>query len=105
MGDPVKKHLTTCKHNGLSHMWPKLGSNPQQWDDERFRVLKIGGLNHSAMGAAKQAFYPTNIQRFKMSQHLKFPFAPPNHPSEYHVGLAMQVHYLPSKDVSAMVIW
>ena len=37
---------------GLSHMWPKLGSNPQWWDDEWFRVLKISILNHSAMGAA-----------------------------------------------------
>ena len=32
---------------GLSHMWLELGSNPQWWDDERFRVLKISGLHHS----------------------------------------------------------
>ena len=32
---------------GLSHMWPELGSNPQRWDDEWFRALKISGLNHS----------------------------------------------------------
>ena len=37
---------------GLSHTWPKLGSNPQQWDDKRFRTLKIRVLNHSATGAA-----------------------------------------------------
>ena len=36
---------------GLSHMWPERGSNPQRWDDERFRALKISRLNHSAMGA------------------------------------------------------
>ena len=32
----------------LSHMWLKLGSNPQHWGDERFRVLKISVLNRSA---------------------------------------------------------
>ena len=32
----------------LSLMWPKLGSNPQQCDDERFRALKISSLNNSA---------------------------------------------------------
>ena len=37
---------------GLTHMWPKLGSNPQQWDDQRFRALKISGLNHSATWGA-----------------------------------------------------
>ena len=26
---------------GLSQMWPELGSNPQQWDDQWFRALKI----------------------------------------------------------------
>ena len=36
---------------GLSHMWPELGSNPEWWDDERFKALKISGLNHSAKGA------------------------------------------------------
>ena len=35
----------------LSHMWPELGSNPQRWDKERFRLLKVSGLNHSATGA------------------------------------------------------
>ena len=43
---------------GLSHMWPELGSkgsNPQRWDDERFRVLKINNLNHSATGAARNS--------------------------------------------------
>ena len=34
------------------HIWPELGSNPQRWDDQRFRALKISGLNHSATGAA-----------------------------------------------------
>ena len=28
-------------------MWPELGSNPQRRDGERFRALKINGLNHS----------------------------------------------------------
>ena len=36
---------------GLSHMWPERGLSPQLWDDERFRALKISGLNHSAKGA------------------------------------------------------
>ena len=35
---------------GLFHMWPEPGSNPQRWDDERFRALKISVLNHSATG-------------------------------------------------------
>ena len=29
-------------------MWPEQGSNPQRWDDERFRALKNTILNHSA---------------------------------------------------------
>ena len=33
---------------GLSHMWPELGFNPQWWNYEPFRALKISGLNHSA---------------------------------------------------------
>ena len=36
---------------GLSHTWPEWGTNPQRWDDEQFRALKISGLNHSATGA------------------------------------------------------
>ena len=31
-----------------------LDSKPQQWDDERFRALKMSILNHSAMGATSQ---------------------------------------------------
>ena len=34
----------------LSHTWPELGLNPQQWDDERFRLLKSSVLNHLATG-------------------------------------------------------
>ena len=52
-GDPREKppdHLQA--EFGFSHMWPELGSNPQRWDDERFRLLKFSGLNHSATGAA-----------------------------------------------------
>ena len=41
---------------GLSHMWPELGSNPQLWDDQRLRALKISGLNHSATGIAVNSF-------------------------------------------------
>ena len=52
-GDPREK---TPDHPqaelGLSHMWPELASNPQRWDDERFRALKISGLKHSATWAA-----------------------------------------------------
>ena len=40
---PEKKHMTTHKQNLA---WPER-SNPQQWDDERFRALKISILNHS----------------------------------------------------------
>ena len=32
-------------------MLPELGLNPQHWDDERLRALKIS-LNHTAKGAA-----------------------------------------------------
>ena len=39
---------------GLSHMWPELGLNPQLWDDKRFRMLKISGLDHSTTRAAFQ---------------------------------------------------
>ena len=42
---------TTCKQNMACLTWPELGSNPNRWDDERFRALKISTLNHSAMGA------------------------------------------------------
>ena len=52
-GPPRKNNLTTCKQNlTLSHKCPKLGSNPQWWDEEQSRALKISGLNHSATGAA-----------------------------------------------------
>ena len=48
MGDPREKtpdHLQA--ELGLSHMWPELGANPQRWDDDLFRGLKISVLNHS----------------------------------------------------------
>ena len=51
MGDPEWKtpdHLQA--ELGLSYMWPEQGSNPQRWDDERFRALKI------SMGAAISFF-------------------------------------------------
>ena len=47
-----KNHMTTHKQNFAYLAWPKLGSNPQRWDDKWFRALKISGLNHSATGAA-----------------------------------------------------
>ena len=40
---------------GFSHIWPKLGSNQQWWDDERFKALNISVRNHSATGDAWQA--------------------------------------------------
>ena len=52
MGDFQEKrpdHLQT--ELGLSHMWPERVSNPQRWDDEQFRALKI---NHLATGATLQ---------------------------------------------------
>ena len=53
-GDPWQKPPDHMQAElGLSYMWPELGSNPQQWDDEKFRVLKISGLSHSATGAAR----------------------------------------------------
>ena len=49
-GDPREKPPDHPQAElGLS---PELGSNPQRWDDERFRSLKVSGLNHSAKGAA-----------------------------------------------------
>ena len=62
---PEKKpsdHLQT--ELGLSHMWPELGSNPQRWDDERFRVLKINYLNQSATG--------DTLKRVGMLAYVKF---------------------------------
>ena len=57
MGDPREKPPDHPQAElGLSHVWPELGSNPQGWDDERFRALKINILNHSAMGDALNVF-------------------------------------------------
>ena len=62
MGDPREKPP--------DHMWPKLGSNPQWWDDKRFRALKISILNHLAMGAAyshiniKDSWHISNLRDF-----------------------------------------
>ena len=50
---PDKNHLTTRKQNLSCLTWPELGSNLQEWDDERFRTLKISVLNHSATVATK----------------------------------------------------
>ena len=37
MGDPLENPPVHPQAElGLSHMWPELGSTPQQWDDERF---------------------------------------------------------------------
>ena len=53
-GDPQEKQPDHPQAElGLSHNWPQLGSNPQQWHDERLKALKISDLNHSAIGAAK----------------------------------------------------
>ena len=53
MGDPWEKPPEHPQAElGLSHMWPELGSNPQRWADQRFRALKISGINNSAEGAA-----------------------------------------------------
>ena len=35
---------------GLSHLWPELGSNPQRWDDDRFRTLTISVLTTRPRG-------------------------------------------------------
>ena len=49
-GDPREKPPDNPQAElGLS---PEPGSNPQRWEDERFRSLKFSGLNHSAKGAA-----------------------------------------------------
>ena len=61
-GDPREKPPAHPQAQlGLSHMWPDQGSNPQWWDDERFRVLKFSGLNHSATGA------DNSLELFKVS--------------------------------------
>ena len=43
------------------HPQAELGSNPERWNDERFRALKISGLNHSATGA------DNSLELFKVS--------------------------------------
>ena len=53
MGDPWEKPPDLYAELGLPQMWPKLGSKPQQWDDERFWVLKISIFNHSAIKELK----------------------------------------------------
>ena len=58
-----------CVAAGLSHIWPKLGSNPQWWDDEQFRVLKTGV--HSVMGAA--IFYLRSILKWTENMPLVVP--------------------------------
>ena len=53
-GDPqVKPPDHPQAELGLSHTWPKLSSNSQQWDDKRFRALEISGLNHSGTASSK----------------------------------------------------
>ena len=51
-------------------MWPKLGSNPQWWDDEWFRALKMSGLNHLATvgggGATLVTFFEKKYQAVYM---------------------------------------
>ena len=52
-GDPWEKNPDhTQAELGLYHMWPELGSNPQQRDDEPLSALKISSLNHLATGPA-----------------------------------------------------
>ena len=54
-------------------MWPELGSNPEQWDDEQLRALKISVLNHSAMGAAmKRSPWTAIIKDYNTVKILKF---------------------------------
>ena len=48
-----KNHLQA--ELGLSYMRPELGWNPQQWDDEWFRELKISILTTQPRGAATYA--------------------------------------------------
>ena len=48
MGDPPEKPLTTRKQDWACPTWPELGSNPQQWEDKRFRAPMISSLNHSS---------------------------------------------------------
>ena len=45
---PEKNHLTTCKQNLACLTCPEQCSNPQRWDNERFRTLNMSGLNHSS---------------------------------------------------------
>ena len=50
-GDPREKPSDHPQAKlGLSHMWPKLGSNPQRWDDERLIALKISALTTRPWG-------------------------------------------------------
>ena len=49
-GIPEKKKTPDLSQAdpGLSHVWPKLGFNPQQWADQWFWVLKISILNQQS---------------------------------------------------------
>ena len=56
---------------GLSQMWPKVGSNPQRWDGERFRALKISVHNLSDTGAA-WIFLISAIMKCSLNENLNF---------------------------------
>ena len=53
---------------GFSNLWPKLGSNPQWWDDEQFRVLNISDFNHYGLSIISLILSRDNREK------------PPDHP-------------------------
>ena len=65
--------------HGLSYMWPERGSNPQWWNDERFRALKISGLNHSATGVTPKDSDAKQDWWFKRKKSASFNI-PPTYP-------------------------
>ena len=72
-GDPQEKPRDHPQAElGLSHMWPELGWNPQQWDDEQFRALKISRLNHPATGADYTVMVHERKLLSRMQSHTKW---------------------------------
>ena len=65
-GDPREKtpdHPQT--ELGLSHIWPKLGTNLQRWDDEWLRVLKISSLTTQPRATSQRcgSLYEANLSQ------------------------------------------
>ena len=67
-GDAWEKTPDPRKQNLACLTWPELGLNPQWWDDERFRALKISILNHLGAGGTWKCF---NLLLCTLEDHQK----------------------------------